>query len=379
MLHPSADRQAQRPLRSRGGLILSDMTSRERVLAALNHREPDRTPIFEYVLLSPGADRLLGRRYGGDGANWAEMVAELGWSGAVDRSARDRLDMAELLGHDMLYVGPNPPERSGGPPPAHRAGPPQEDPVAALERRNQAAAEAPPPRKDIFEIYSRLEVEMARRGVDLPIMAAAYGHGVWTDVDLMQTMVLEPEVAHRHFELATERSLALIEAYLSLGIDQVGVGGDFAGTKLIISPEAYRTFIVPEVRKLSRRIHAAGGYAVNASDGDLWPVLEDFLFGCEVDGYLEIDMHAGMDMADLKARYGDRVTLYGNLDCGITLSFGSPEEVRAHTRACLEAGMGNGGHILCASNAIAASVPLENYLAVVNAHRDMFGLPELML
>lgn len=355
------------------------MTSRERVQAALSHREPDRTPVFEYVLLSPVADRLLGRRYGGDGANWSEMVAELGWSGAVDRSASDRLDMAELLGHDMLYVGPNPPEQSDGRPPAHRPGLAGGDPVAALDRRNQAAAKAPPARKDIFEIYDRLEREMTRRGVDLPIMAAAYGHGVWTDVDLMQTMILEPEVARRHFELATQRSLHLIEAYLSLGIDQVGVGGDFAGTKLIISPEAYRTFIVPEVRKLSRRIHAAGGYVVNASDGDLWPVIEDFLFGCEVDGYLEIDMHAGMEMADLKARYGDRVTLYGNLDCGNILSFSSPDEVRAHTRACLEAGIGSGGHILCASNAIAASVPLENYLAVVNAHRDMFGLPKLSL
>ena len=113
-----------------------------------------------------------------------------------------------------------------------------------------------------------------------------------------------------------------------------------------------------------------------ASDGDLWPVIEDFLFGCEVDGYLEIDMHAGMDMRRLKAGYGDRITLYGNLDCGNTLSFGSPEEVRAHTIQCLEAGMG-GGHILCASNAIAAGVSLENYLAVVYAYRDMFGLPGL--
>jgi len=37
------------------------MTSRERVEAALNHRTPDRTPMFEYVLLSPLADAFLGR------------------------------------------------------------------------------------------------------------------------------------------------------------------------------------------------------------------------------------------------------------------------------------------------------------------------------
>ena len=64
----------------------------------------------------------------------------------------------------------------------------------------------------------------------------------------------------------------------------------------------------------------------------------------EVDGYLEIDANAGMDLPRLKARYGDRVTFYGNLDCGEMLSFGSPESVRATTIACLEAGQGGGGH-----------------------------------
>ena len=37
------------------------MTSRQRLEAAIAHREPDRTPVFEYVLLSPLADLLLGR------------------------------------------------------------------------------------------------------------------------------------------------------------------------------------------------------------------------------------------------------------------------------------------------------------------------------
>ena len=355
------------------------MTSRERIEAALNHREPDRTLVFEYVLLSPVADQLLGRLYGGDPANWRDLVDELGWEAAVRRNATDRLDLALRLGHDMMYVSPNPlPPGPAGRPTLQRQ-PASDDPVVAMERRNEKAAQAPPMSEDAMQVYVFLKGEMRKRDVDLPILAPAYVHGVWTDVDLMQTMVLAPEVARRHFELATQQAHARIEKYLALEIEQIGFGGDFAGTKLIISPQAYRTFMVPEVRKLSRRIHQAGRYAVNASDGDLWPVIEDFLFGCEVDGYLEIDMHAGMDLGRLKAQYGDRMTFYGNLDCGNILSFGSVEEVREHTVRCLEAGMGDGGHILCASNAIAASVPLENYLAVVYAYRDMFGLPRLRI
>ena len=86
-----------------------------------------------------------------------------------------------------------------------------------------------------------------------------------------------------------------------------------------------------------------------------------------------------MDLGRLKEAYGDRITFYGNLDPGNTLSFATPDEVRQHTRECLEKGMGNGGHILCASNAITASVPMRNYLAVIEAYRDFFGLPPLEL
>jgi hypothetical protein len=356
------------------------MTSRQRVEAALRHRTPDRTPVFEYVLLSPVADVLLGHPYAGDPANWDGLVREVGWECAVRRNACDRVDLAWRLGHDMLYVYPHPappsqavsPDQPVHPPPA------SDDPVERLCLRNERDAQAPAaPDDDTLLVYVYLREEMARRGLDLPVLAPAYLHGVWTDVDLMQCMVLAPEVAHEHFRLATRYALGSVEKYLALGLDQVGVGGDFAGNRPIISPQAYRTFIVPEVRQVVRRVHAAARWTVNASDGNLWSVVEDFLLGCEVDGYLEIDLHAGMDLRRLKTGYGDRVTFYGNLDCGTTLSVGTPADIRRHTLDCLETGLGNGGHILCASNAIIASVSVPNYLAVVQAYREYWGLPAL--
>ncbi|MCP4643073.1 MAG: hypothetical protein GY851_21685, partial [bacterium] len=317
------------------------MTSRERVEAALRHEEPDRTPVFEYVLLSPVADALLGRPYALDPSHWPGALDALGWEGAVRQQAVDQLDLACLLGHDMMYVYPNPmPEVRDVAlhlPPAESA----HDPVAAVRQRNeQARASLAPPPEEALLVYVVVKEEMARRGIDLPILAPAYVHGIWTDVDLMHTMLMAPEVAHEHFELATRRALASIDAYVELELDQIGVGGDFAGTRPLISPEMYREFIVPQVRTCSRHIHAAGRWAVNASDGDLWSVIEDFLIGCDVDGYLEIDLFAGMDLATLKERFGGRVTFYGNLDCGNMLTYGTPESIRRDTIRCLEAGQG---------------------------------------
>ena len=210
---------------------------------------------------------------------------------------------------------------------------------------------------------------MARRDLDLPVYAPAFYHGIWTDVDLMQTMLLAPEVAHEHFQLMTALALRHIKQLLLLDIDLIGIGGDFAGNRPIISPDAYHTFIMPELAKLSAAIHAGGKHACNASDGNLWPVIDDFLTGCGVDAYGEIDFGAGMDLRTLKEQFGAQITLIGNMDCGKVLSFSTPDEIARLTVECLEAGWGDGGHLFTASNAITASVPLKHYLAMVNAYR----------
>jgi hypothetical protein len=360
------------------------MTSRELIEAAFRHQEPDRTPWFEYVMRDSMAERFLGRPYLGDhdfGPPWQAFQKEYGFEAAVRQSAIDLLDLACRLGFDMIYMVPNPRPPGGapaGPPP----GPMPEDPVERIRQRNQRTRErltAGALPKEIHYIYAFLKEEMKRRGIDLPIIAPACAHGIWTDTDLLETMFLEPEVAHEHFRLCTEWVLPRVESFISLGVDMIEVGGDFAGNRPLISPQMYHDFIMPEVRRVARRVHQAGRWSINASDGNLWSVIEDFLIGCEVDGYLEADYHAGMDLRRLKAEYGDRITFLGNLDCGNILSFGSAEDVRRHTLECLEAGLGHGGHILSASNAITASVPLENYLAMIGAYRDMFSLPPLTM
>ena len=366
------------------------MTSRQRVQAAFEHRVPDRTPIFEYVLLPPVAEAILGSAFieylGGMGP-WLELAGEVGFEPALRRYVRARLELAIRLGHDLMCVSPNPvPGASYYYDPLSELGArfevrPEADPVDRLRTRNRQVEEAmlgelP---QDCYLVYHFLREEMQQREVDLPLLAPAYFHGIWTDSDLMQAMLLQPEVACEHFTLATQRALKVIEDYARIGIELVGIGGDFAGTRLLISPEAYREFIVPEVRTCARRVRAAGAWPVNASDGDLWPVIEDFLIGCEVDAYLEIDMGAGMDLRRLKSLYRDRITLIGNMDCGRILSFSTPGQIREMTQDILEQGWGSGGHIFTASNAITASVPLPNYLAMVNAYRDWFGLRRITI
>jgi len=366
------------------------MTSRERVEKAFQHIEPDRTPLFEYVLLPPVAEKILGRafiEYMGSKELWLEFVKEIGLEKALERYVTDRIELAKILGHDMLYVCPNPlPGKAYYYDPLEEIGTHFElkvesDPIERLKERNKRTSELldiglP---EESYVVYYFLKEEMRKRDIDLPVLAPAYFHGIWTDADLMQVMVLEPEVAKEHFNLATKKALKLIDDYIKIGIDQIGIGGDFAGKQLLISPDAYRQFIVVEVRKCARKIRESGHYSVNATDGNIWPVIGDFLIGCEVDAYLEIDMGAGMDLRKLKKMYGQKILFFGNMDCGNVLSFAQPEEIRRITFEILDAGWGNGGHVFSASNAITESVPVLNYLAMVNAYKEYFSLPLIKL
>ena len=78
-----------------------------------------------------------------------------------------------------------------------------------------------------------------------------------------------------------------------------------------------------------------------------------------------------MDLAEVKAKYGDRVALKGNVDCAHLLSFGTVEEVKAATIRALEQGMPGGGYILSSSNSIHSAVKPENYAAMVETVKEI--------
>lgn len=365
------------------------MTSLERIKRAFTQTPQDRTPRFEYVMLSPAIRCLMERTPFGDRfrdytdysdmrAQWQEMKKELGTEGALKKYAQWRVDLAIVLGHDAMLVNPNP--SSIAYPPlnithSYDTSDPGEE-LMARNLYNEASVSRVP--DDSFLIYHILKEEMRRREVELAIIAPLYFHGIWTDTSLMQAMILAPDAVHRHYELATERAFRYLKYYIEAGVELCGIGGDFAGNRMIISPESYRTFIVPEVRRVSDAAREAGIFTINASDGNLWDVLDDFLFGCGADGYIEIDAGAGMDLWALREKYGGKITFFGNIDCGTLLSFTSPEDIRETVFKCLDDGCGTmGGHVFCASNAIVLSIPAENYFAMHNAYNDYFSLPRL--
>jgi uroporphyrinogen decarboxylase len=77
-----------------------------------------------------------------------------------------------------------------------------------------------------------------------------------------------------------------------------------------------------------------------------------------------------MDLGEVKAKYGHRVALKGNVDCAQLMTFGTPDEVFEATKDTLHKGMPGGGFILSSSNSIHSSVKPENYVAMLQALRE---------
>ena len=74
-------------------------------------------------------------------------------------------------------------------------------------------------------------------------------------------------------------------------------------------------------------------------------------------------------------KYGDRICLIGNIDCGATLSWGTEEEVRQEVKECIKKAGAGGGLICASSNSIHSGVKPENYLAMVKAIREYGRYP----
>ena len=78
-----------------------------------------------------------------------------------------------------------------------------------------------------------------------------------------------------------------------------------------------------------------------------------------------------MDMARIKAEFGDRLSFHGGIDIQHTLPHCTPDEVQAEVRERCELLGRSGGYICTAAHHIQADTPLENIIAMYNARREL--------
>jgi hypothetical protein len=375
------------------------LDGRERVVRSICHQEPDRVPVFEpYGVLPPTADKVIGRPcVATSPVRGVEMFARKGGRRYREAARKDWQDLVQELGFDAGPLASGSHYRPEARPTMldkntwsvgdslyrHHPGtgvtldhdskirregvPALDDLVRGMEGETDAELEDAAREYQIDETLARF---WRRNGVLIYTSGGTVPTGSsWIPL-FLKCFHMQPRLMKRYLKQKTRRVVATAKVATDFGAELMFIGGDIATNDgPMISPRLYREYILPEIETQARALHRKDAFAFNTSDGRLWPIIEDYAVNSGVDGIMEIQVTAGMDLGTLKDRYGDRLCFTGSVDCQYVLTLGTPREAAEETKRTIRLLSPGGGHILSSSNSIHPGVQPGNYMAMLQAAR----------
>ena len=133
-----------------------------------------------------------------------------------------------------------------------------------------------------------------------------------------------------------------------------------------IHPDWYRKYLFPNYKKYFAPILESGKKLIYTSDGNYTQFIDD-IAATGVNGFV---LEPCTDMRYIAEKYGKTHAFIGNADTRVLLS-GTPEEIRAEVKRCMDTGKSCPGFFLAVGNHIPANTPVENCLIYEEAYREM--------
>jgi uroporphyrinogen decarboxylase len=187
----------------------------------------------------------------------------------------------------------------------------------------------------------------------------------------MMDLAIGDERIHHLLDYATQVCKRYALAQMEQGAHCTSIGDSPSGPDLI-SPEMYRRYAYPYVKRLVAELQAEGVPLAYHICGNATPIIEDMVStGAAI---IEIDQKA--DMAACKqATAGTNAALLGPVDPSAVLAHGSPADVTAACREAINILGPGGGFILGPGCAMPASTPDENIDALIEAAKEYGQYP----
>ncbi|MDO9086975.1 MAG: uroporphyrinogen decarboxylase family protein [Anaerolineaceae bacterium] len=186
-------------------------------------------------------------------------------------------------------------------------------------------------------------------------------------------LALEPEIAEFLLDKVVEFKLAYWEMVLAEFGDRVDVviESDDIGTQTstLMSPRMYRKYIKPCHKKILDFIHSKTSAKVFFhSCGAIRPIIPDFIeIGVDIINPVQFNL-AGMEPASLKKEFGRDIVFWGGgVETQSILGGGTTEQVRENVRQQIEVLADDGGFVFATVHNIQADVPPENLNAMWEA------------
>ncbi len=342
------------------------MNSLDRVTAALERRQPDRVPLFECVIDERVQQALL------PGADYFEFNEWLGLDNVgQNRSSWSRdnvefIDEAKGLFRDKWGV-----IRAFGP---ESTPVPVEGPI----KRPEDLKTYTPPDPEADDVLGAIPDIVARykgkKAVSAICRDAFFNPAFLRGTgQFLMDMIERPAFVHELIDVCLSYDIRAMQRMVAAGVDVVVFGDDYADKHAtLMSPAHFREFVLPGLKRCVDAAHEAGAYVVKHTDGNIMGII-DMLVDAGIDALNPLEPQAGMDIGRIKERYGKRICLVGNIDCGYLLSQAPVGEVREVTRRTIETAKPGGGYCLSSSNSIHSSVKPESLMAMVETLREHGG------
>lgn len=348
---------------------MTEMTSRERVLAALDHKETDRVPIAMVCGgINPPAmkdlDEFLQRTRGIDARCYINSfldVAELWVTGDFNQD----VDMWGVARKEISYGVGSYSEI------IHY-------PLREMNTLQEIRQHAFPRLKDM-NVEERVgEIKYLRKNSEQAIVLANANlfETTWYMRGFEQAfedMLLQPDLIHFIMDRVTTFFSDYFYQILSRcrgDIDMVFTADDIGHQDgLLLSLDMWEEFIKPYHVRINEMIHNMGARVIYHTDGAVSEAVPGLIdMGIDVLQALQFSA-ANMDPKQLKDNYGRTLCFEGGMCVQKVLPFGSVEEVREETRKLISILGKNGGYLCGPSHFIQAGTPAENIAAFFDEAR----------
>ena len=225
--------------------------------------------------------------------------------------------------------------------------------------------------------FYRLQAEAYFQNTDFAIVAPLgppyelfYGLGQGDFESWIVTFATEPDYIAELYEKLVDTWLQNLQRFVQAVGDRVQIlqiCDDFGTQQApFLSVPMFRQRVMPFYQRGLKWIHEHTSMKVMLhSDGALYPLIPSLIeMGVDILNPVQTSAH-GMDPVRLKAEFGDQLTFWGaSLDCQKTLPFGTQEEVAQEVEQHVRTLMPGGGYVFAPVHNVQAGVPPENLITM---------------
>ncbi len=378
------------------------MNSRQRVLAALAHQEPDRVPVdfgsTWITTITIAKYEELKRHFGIESET---VVMERSQQVCmVDERILQELHvdtrgvfygLPELEANQFVELGENVYRDAWGitwhkPPSSHYYDLLKPALGGEISLRDVASHRWPDPHDAGYTRGLRPRVQAQRAATDCALVlnlsnwVLQCSQFVRGFEDWFVDLVAQPRLLEAILDAITESLEGVIVGVLDeVGdlIDVVSVSDDMGHqTRPCVRPETYRRLFKPRHARMMEAIRMRTSAPIMwHSCGSIYDLLDDLIeMGVSAINPVQTDA-TKMEPERLKADYGDRLTFWGGIDAIHVLPYGTPQDVREEVRAKMRTLAPGGGYILNSIHNIQPNVPIENILALFAAAQECGRYP----